>query len=83
MQTKQQPVRTPNTFETALASARFANEPAPVADAGNMLLQEVSIGANVYVALRDIAPESLLASNPSEAAQHEQAGWRRATLSFS
>jgi hypothetical protein len=29
------------------------------------------------------AYESLLASNPSEAAQHKQAGWRRATLSFS
>jgi len=55
----------------------------PMADAGSTLLREVSIGANVYVALRDIAPESLLASNPSEAAQHKQAGWRRATLSFS
>ena len=95
-----------------------------MADAGSTLLQEVSMGANVYVALRDIAPdtagacwidpaapvrstpddihvvrvsnapeglfvsvpaayESLLASNPSEAAQHKQAGWRRATLSFS
>jgi uncharacterized RDD family membrane protein YckC len=124
VQTKQQPAHTPNTFETALASARSAHEPAPMADAGSRLLQEVSIGANVYVALRDIAPDtvgacwidpaapvrsapddihvvrvsnapeglfvsvpaaykSLLASNPSEAAQHKQAGWRRATLSFS
>jgi hypothetical protein len=29
------------------------------------------------------AYESLLASNPSEAAEHKRAGWRRATLSFS
>jgi uncharacterized RDD family membrane protein YckC len=124
VQTKQQPSHTPNISATALASAPSANEPAPVADAGSTLLREVSIGANVYVALRDIAPdtagacwidpaapvrsapdnvhvvrvshapeglfvsvpaayESLLASNPSEAAQHKQAGWRRATLSFS
>ena len=124
VQTKQRPAYTPNTFETALASARSTHEPAPVADAGSTLLQEVPIGANVYVALRDIAPdtagacwidpaapvrtdsdnvhvvrvsnapeglfvsvpaayESLLASNPSEAAQHRRAGWRRATLSFS
>jgi uncharacterized RDD family membrane protein YckC len=124
VQTKQQPAHTPNTFETALASARSEHKPAPVADAGSTLLQEVSIGTNVYVALRDIAPdtagacwidpvapvrtdsdnvhvvrvsnapeglfvsvpaayESLLASNPSEAAQHRQDGWRRATLSFS
>jgi len=124
VQTKQQPAHTPNTFEAALASARSAQEPAPMADAGSTLLREVPIGANVYVALRDIAPdtvgacwidpaapvrtdsdnvhvvrvshapeglfvsvptayESLLASNPSEAAQHERAGWRRATLSFS
>jgi uncharacterized RDD family membrane protein YckC len=124
VQTKQQPARTPSTFGAALASARSANEPAPVADASSTLLQEVAIGANVYVALRDIAPdtagacwidpvapvrsvadnihvvrvfnapeglfvsvaaayESLLASNPSEAAQRKQSGWRRATLSFS
>jgi uncharacterized RDD family membrane protein YckC len=124
VQTKQQPAHTPNTFQTALASARSTHEPAPMADTGSKLLQEVSIGANVYVALRDIAPdtagacwidpaapvrsapddihvvrvsnapeglfvsvpaayESLLASNPHEAAQHKQAGWRRATLSFS
>jgi len=83
VQTKQQPAHTPNTFETAVASARSTHEPVPMADAGSTLLREVSIGANVYVALRDIAPESLLASNPSEAAQHKQAGWRRATLSFS
>ncbi len=125
VQTKQQPAHTPNTFQTALASARSAQEPTAVADAGgSTLLREVSIGANVYVALRDIAPdtagacwidpaapvrsaaddihvvrvsnapeglfvsvpaayESLLASNPPEAAQHKQAGWRRATLSFS
>ena len=83
MQTKQQPVRTPNTFETALASARSAQEPTAADQASRTLLREVSIGANVHVALRDIAPESLLASNPSEAAQHKQAGWRRATLSFS
>jgi uncharacterized RDD family membrane protein YckC len=124
VQTKQQPAHTPKTFETALASARSTHEPAPMADAGSTLLREVAIGANVYVALRDIAPdtagacwidptapvrsapddihvvrvsnapeglfvsvpaayESLLASNPSEAAQHKQAGWRRATLSFS
>jgi uncharacterized RDD family membrane protein YckC len=124
VQTKEQPPHTPKTFKTALASARSANEPAPMADAAGTLLREVSIGANVYVALRDIAPdtvgacwidpaapvrsasddihvvrvssapeglfvsvpaayESLLASNPSEAAQHKQAGWRRATLSFS
>jgi hypothetical protein len=107
-----------------LASAPSAQEPSPVDGASSTLLQEVPIGANVYVALRDIAPdtagacwidpaapvrstpdnihvvrvshapeglfvslsaayESLLANNPSEAAQHEQAGWRRATLSFS
>lgn len=136
VQTKQQPAHTPdtfetapNTFETALAGARSAREPTAVDEASTLLqestqLQEVSIGANVYVALRDIAPdtagacwidpaapvrsapddihvarvsnapeglfvsvpaayESLLASNPSEAAQHRQAGWRRATLSFS
>lgn len=124
VQTKQQPAHTPNTFEAALASARSTHESAPVADADSRLLQEVSVGANVYVALRDIAPDttgacwidpvapvrsasddihvvrvsnapeglfvsvpaaykSLLASNPSEAAQHKQAGWRRATLSFS
>jgi hypothetical protein len=124
VQTKQQPAHTPNTFETALASARSAQEPTAVDQASSTLLREVSIGANVYVVLRDIAPdtagacwidpaalvrsapddihvvrvsnapeglfvsvpaayESLLASNPSEAAQHKQAGWRRATLSFS
>lgn len=58
VQTKQQPAHTPNTFETALASARSAHEPAPAADAGSTLLREVSIGANVYVALRDIAPDT-------------------------
>jgi uncharacterized RDD family membrane protein YckC len=124
VQTKQQPAHTPSISATALANAPSANEPAPMADAGSTLLQEVPIGANVYVALRDIAPdtagaclidpaapvrsapdsvhvvrvssapeglfvsvpaayESLLASNPSEAAQHKQAGWRRATLSCS
>jgi uncharacterized RDD family membrane protein YckC len=124
VQTKQQPAHTPNTFQTALASARSAQEPTAVADAGSTPLREVPIGANVYVALRDIAPdtagacwidsaapvrsasdnihvvrvsnapeglfvsvpaayESLLASNPSEAAQYEQTGWQRATLSFS
>ena len=124
VQTKQQPAHTPNTFETALASARSAQEPTAADQASRTLLREVSIGANVHVALRDIAPdtagacwidpaatvrsapddihvvrvsnapeglfvsvpaayESLLASNPSEAAQHKQAGWRRATLSFS
>jgi uncharacterized RDD family membrane protein YckC len=58
VQTKQRPVHTPNTFETALASARSAQEPMAVTDAGSKLLREVSIGANVYVALRDIAPDT-------------------------
>jgi uncharacterized RDD family membrane protein YckC len=124
VQTKQQPAHTPKTFKTALASARSAQEPTAVDKASSTLLQEVPIGANVYVALRDITPDtvgacwidpaapvrtdsdnvhvvrvsnapeglfvsvpaaykSLLASNPSEAAQHKRAGWRRATLSFS
>ncbi len=124
VQTKQRPAHTPSISEAALASASSAQEPSPVDGASSMPLQEIPIGANVYVALRDIAPdtagacwidpaapvrnasdnihvvrvsrapeglfvsvpaayESLLASNPSEAAQHQQAGWRRATLSFS
>jgi uncharacterized RDD family membrane protein YckC len=124
VQTRKQPAYAPGASETALASALAANEPPPVDGASSTLLREVPIGANVYVALRDIAPdtaggcwidpaapvwtvpdnvhvvrvshapeglfvslsaayESLLVSNPSEAAQHEQAGWRRATLSFS
>lgn len=124
VQTRKQPAYTPGASESAIASAPSANEPPPVADAGSTLLREVPIGANVYVALRDIAPdtagacwidpaapvwaapdnvhvvrvshapeglfvslsaayESLLMSNPSEAAQREQAGWQRATLSFS
>jgi uncharacterized RDD family membrane protein YckC len=124
VQTKQQPAHTPNTFETALASARSAQGPPAMEETSSTLLQEIPIGANVYVALRDIAPdtagacwidpaapvlsapddihvvrvsnapeglfvsvpaayESLLASNPSEATRHKQAGWRRATLSFS
>jgi hypothetical protein len=107
-----------------LVSAPSADQPSPVDGASGTLLREVPVGANVYVALRDIAPdtagacwidpaapvwaapdnvhvvrvshapeglfvsvpaayESLLASNPPEAAQHKQAGWRRATLSFS
>ena len=124
VRTKQRPAQTPNISENTLASAPSAREPAPVADAGSTQLREVPIGANVYVALRDIAPatpgacwidpsapvrsasdnvhvvrvfnvpeglfvsvpaayESLLTSDPSEPAQHKQAGWRRATLSFS
>jgi uncharacterized RDD family membrane protein YckC len=123
VQTGKQPAYTPGASEVTLVSAPPANEP-PVADASGTLLQEVPVGTNVYVALRDIVPdtvgacwidpaapvwsapdkvhvvrvshapeglfvsvpaayESLLASNPSEAAQHKQAGWRRATLSFS
>ena len=124
VQTKQQPAYTPGTSELTLVSAPSVNEPPPVDGASSTLLRDVPVGANVYVALRDIAPdtvgacwidpaapvrsapdnihvvrvshapeglfvsvpatyESLLASNPSEAAQREQAGWRRATLSFS
>jgi uncharacterized RDD family membrane protein YckC len=124
VQTKQQPAYTPNTSEAALVSPPFASESPPIADASSTLLRDMPVGANVYVALRDIAPdtagacwidpaapvrstpdnihvvrvshapeglfvsvlatyESLLVSNPSEAAQHEQAGWRRATLSIS
>lgn len=124
VQTRQQPAHTPGISEAALASAPSTQEPSPVDGASSTLLQEVPVGANVYVALRDIAPdtagacwidpaapvwaapdnvhvvrvssapeglfvsvpaayESLLVSNPSEAAQHKQAGWRRATLSFS
>jgi uncharacterized RDD family membrane protein YckC len=123
VQTKQQPAYTPGTSELTLVSAPSVNEPPPVDGASSTLLRDVPVGANVYVALRDIAPdtvgacwidpaapvrntpdnihvvrvshapeglfvsvpatyESLLESNPSEAAQREQAGWRRATLSF-
>jgi uncharacterized RDD family membrane protein YckC len=124
VQTRKQPAYTPSTSEAALASSSPASELPPVDGASSTLLREVPVGANVYVALRDIAPdtagacwidpaapvrsapdnvhvvrvshapeglfvsvpatyESLLASNPSEAAQREQAGWRRATLSIS
>jgi uncharacterized RDD family membrane protein YckC len=124
VQTGKQPAYTPGTSEVTLVSAPSANEPLPVADASSTLLREVPVGANVYVALRDIARdtvgacwidptapvwvtpdnvhvvrvshapeglfvslsatyESLLVSHPSEVAQCEQAGWQRATLSFS
>jgi uncharacterized RDD family membrane protein YckC len=124
VQTRQQLPYAPGVSEVSAVSVPSANEPPTVDGASSTLLQEVPVGANVYVALRDIAPdtagacwidpaapvrnasdnihvvrvsrapeglfvsvpaayESLLASNPSEAAQHEQAGWRRATLSFS
>ena len=124
VQTRQKPPYMPGVSEVTQVSAPSANEPLPVIDASSTLLREVPIGANVYVALRDIAPdtagacwidpaapvrstpdsihvvrvshapeglfvsvpatyESLLASNPSEATQHERAGWRRATLSIS
>jgi len=124
VQTGKQPAYTPGASEMTLVSAPSADQPSPVDGASGTLLREVPVGANVYVALRDIAPdtagacwidpaapvwaapdnvhvvrvsnapeglfvsvpaayESLLASNPPEAAQHKQAGWRRATLSFS
>jgi uncharacterized RDD family membrane protein YckC len=124
VQTGKQPAYTPGASEVTLVSAPSTQEPAAMDEASSTLLREVPIGANVYVALRDIAPdtagacwidpaapvwaapdnvhvvrvssapeglfvsvptayESLLANNPSEAAQHEQTGWRRAALSFS
>jgi len=124
VQTRRQPAYVPGVSEVTQVSALAANEPPPVDGASSTLLREVPVGANVYVALRDIAPdtigacwidlaapvrstpdnihvvrvshapeglfvsvpatyESLLASNPSEATQHERDGWRRATLSFS
>jgi uncharacterized RDD family membrane protein YckC len=124
VQTHKRPAYTPAPSTTSSTSALAADEAPLTSDASSTPLHEVSIGANVYVALRDIAPdtagacwidpaapvrsapddihvvrvsnapeglfvsvpaayESLLASNPSEAAQHKRAGWRRATLSFS
>jgi uncharacterized RDD family membrane protein YckC len=118
------PVASPNPVVAPPVSAPSAGEALMTSDASSTPLREVPIGANVYVALRDIAPdtvgacwinpaasvradsdnvhvvrvshapeglfvsvsaayESLLASNPSEAARHERAGWRRAALSFS
>jgi uncharacterized RDD family membrane protein YckC len=119
VQTHKRPAYTPDPVMVPPAGEVPLNS-----DTSSTLLREVPIGANVYVALRDIAPdtagacwidpaapvrsapdnihvvrvssapdglfvsvptayESLLANNPSEAAQHEQTGWRRAALSFS
>lgn len=124
VQTRTMPAYPPGLPAVPQASGPSLGTPPPASGAGGMPLGEVPFGRSAYLALGEIARdsigrcwvkatasvwaapddvhvvrvsnapeglfvslpatyESLLASSPSETARDQQAGWRRATLSFS